>query len=195
MIIRIDKIAELPIYLQIRDQIIAAIAQGSLLPGDGLPSVRSLAADLGVNLHTVNKAYAVLRDEGYVIMRGRSGAFVAEPLREASPDRAVQAREQLAERLLHLAQEHKAAGGSADDFVSEARRQAEAVYADPGVAGARRDIGVLGLDPQGERLVRDDAAARTQAPGRAAFAGESSTPNAASSFSAPPFCAAPKPRQ
>ena len=79
MIIRIDKMSEDPLYLQIRSQIIGAIARGELRAGDNLPSVRSLAADLGINLHTVNKAYAVLRDEGYLIMRGRSGAFVAEP--------------------------------------------------------------------------------------------------------------------
>ena len=56
MIIRIDQSDEDPIYLQIRDQIIEGIARGELSPGDGLPSVRQLAADLGINLHTVNKA-------------------------------------------------------------------------------------------------------------------------------------------
>ena len=74
----IDQMSEEPIYRQIRAQVIEAIATGELSPGDPLPSVRSLARDLGVNLHTVNKAYAVLRDEGYLIMRGRSGAFVAD---------------------------------------------------------------------------------------------------------------------
>lgn len=44
-----------------------------------LPSVSSLASDLGINLHTVNKAYAILRDEGYVQMRGRAGAVISEP--------------------------------------------------------------------------------------------------------------------
>lgn len=156
MIMRIDKLAETPIYLQIRDQVVAAIAQGTLRPGDGLPSVRALAADLGVNLHTVNKAYAVLRDEGHVIMRGRAGAFIAEPPSEADPARGEALRSQLADRLLRLAQEHKASGGSAETFVEEARRQAQAVYGDPGVVGARRDVGVLGLDPEGERLVEGD---------------------------------------
>lgn len=72
MVIRIDQKSEEPLYLQIRSQIIAAIATGELVPGTALPSVRALASDLGINLHTVNKAYAVLRDEGYVLMRGRS---------------------------------------------------------------------------------------------------------------------------
>ena len=64
MVIRIDQKSEEPLYLQIRSQIIAAIATGELVPGTALPSVRALASDLGINLHTVNKAYAVLRDEG-----------------------------------------------------------------------------------------------------------------------------------
>ena len=115
MIIRINKMSEDPIYIQIREQIIAAIAQGVLRPGDSLPSVRSLANDLGVNLHTVNKAYAVLRDEGYLIMRGRSGAFVAEPLQESCAKASI-AQEQLREKLRILVQEHKALGGSAQTF-------------------------------------------------------------------------------
>ena len=56
MILSIDQRSEAPLYLQIRDQVIEAIARGELAPGDALPSVRSLASDLGINLHTVNKA-------------------------------------------------------------------------------------------------------------------------------------------
>ena len=88
MVIRIDQKSEEPLYLQIRSQIIAAIATGELVPGTALPSVRALASDLGINLHTVNKAYAVLRDEGYVLMRGRSGAYGAG---ERSDARTAQA--------------------------------------------------------------------------------------------------------
>ena len=73
MVIRIDQKSEEPLYLQIRSQIIAAIATGELVPGTALPSVRALASDLGINLHTVNKAYAVLRDEGYVTLSPASG--------------------------------------------------------------------------------------------------------------------------
>ena len=77
MLLDIDLASQEPIFKQIRSQIVSAIATGELSPGDPLPSVRSLAGDLGVNMHTVNKAYAVLRDEGYVAMRGRSGAGCA----------------------------------------------------------------------------------------------------------------------
>ena len=78
MVITVDKLSDAPLYLQLRDSVIAGIAAGELRPGDALPSVRSLAEDLGINLHTVNKAYATLRDEGYVIMLGRRGAYVAD---------------------------------------------------------------------------------------------------------------------
>ena len=80
MLIAVDAAAAEPLYLQIRNQIVAGIATGQLESGQSLPSVRSLASDLGINLHTVNKAYAVLRDEGYVRMRGR-----AAPRRPCSP--------------------------------------------------------------------------------------------------------------
>ena len=76
MVIRIDQKSEEPLYLQIRSQIIAAIATGELVPGTALPSVRALASDLGINLHTVNKAYSVLRQEGFVKLDRRKGAVV-----------------------------------------------------------------------------------------------------------------------
>lgn len=77
MYIVVNDMVDEPLYMQIRSQIIADIARGDLAAGDALPSVRRLASDLGINLHTVNKAYAVLRDEGYIVVRGRAGAFIA----------------------------------------------------------------------------------------------------------------------
>lgn len=157
MILRIDQTAEEPIYLQIRDQVVAAIARGELLAGDGLPSVRRLASDLGINLHTVNKAYAVLRDEGYLLMRGRSGAFVADVERVASPERRADAEAALIEKLGSLALEYKARGGDEQGFVALAQQAASEAFADPGIAGARREVGALGLDAEGGRLRRADA--------------------------------------
>ena len=145
MIVRIDQTSPHPVYLQIRDQIVGAIAHGELLPADRLPSVRTLASDLGINLHTVNKAYAVLRDEGYLLMRGRSGAIVADYQQVASAER-------LAAELYQLALEHCAQGGTEDTFLTEARTQAERVFADPGIAGTRRDISALGIDENGNAL-------------------------------------------
>lgn len=73
----IDFDRDIPIYEQIIRQIIQGIAQGELHPGDTLPSIRNLAEDIGVNLHTVNKAYKILREKGYVKMDKRKGAQIA----------------------------------------------------------------------------------------------------------------------
>jgi len=77
LIIEINTQSPTPIYTQLRDQIVLGIAGGRLLPGEDLPSVRRLAADLGINFHTVNKSYAMLSDEGYIQMDRRRGAVVA----------------------------------------------------------------------------------------------------------------------
>lgn len=67
MIIEIEPTSETPIYLQLMFQIKRAVVTGELLPGDTLPSVRGLASELGVNMHTVNKAYNLLNDESVLI--------------------------------------------------------------------------------------------------------------------------------
>lgn len=133
MIMRINQKSEEPLYLQIHNQIIAAIATGELLPGQALPSVRSLAADLGINLHTVNKAYAVLRDEGYVLMRGRAGACIADPCEEDRADRVQAALAKMEDSLFELALAHRARGGSRGEFIECAQTQVARAY----VAGVR----------------------------------------------------------
>ena len=65
------------IYIQLRNQIVMQIAQEQLRDGDSLPSVRCLAGELGVNMHTVNKAYAMLRQEGYLKLDRRRGAVIS----------------------------------------------------------------------------------------------------------------------
>jgi DNA-binding transcriptional regulator YhcF (GntR family) len=80
MILSIEPSSDLAIYLQLRNQIVDALVNGELAEGDSLPSVRQLAVDLGINLHTVNKAYKVLEDEGYLKIFGRRGAVItAQP--------------------------------------------------------------------------------------------------------------------
>jgi len=114
--------SQTPIYQQIRDQIVKGIAVRDLRPGDALPSVRALAQDLGINLHTVNKAYATLRDEGYVLMLGRKGAFVADAAAEPT---AGMDEHELEGHLKRLLTEFVASGGTAEDFVRAAQRTAE----------------------------------------------------------------------
>lgn len=77
MIIEIDFNSDEAIYLQLRNQIILGIAMARIHEGDTLPSVRQLAEDIGINMHTVNKAYTVLKQEGYVKVDRRRGAVIA----------------------------------------------------------------------------------------------------------------------
>ncbi len=76
MLIEIDFNSPQAIYIQLRNQIVMGIAKDRLHDGDSLPSVRNLANTLGVNMHTVNKAYAMLRSEGYLILDRRRGAVI-----------------------------------------------------------------------------------------------------------------------
>lgn len=77
MVISIDFNSNEAIYIQLRNQIIIGIAQDQIRDGDSLPSVRQLADELGVNMHTVNKAYALLKDDGYLTLDRRRGAVVS----------------------------------------------------------------------------------------------------------------------
>ena len=77
MIIEIDFQSDEAIYMQLRNQIILGIATSLLREGDPLPPVRQLAEDVGINMHTVNKAYSVLRQEGFVTIDRRRGAVVS----------------------------------------------------------------------------------------------------------------------
>ena len=77
MIIEIDFNSEEALYLQLCNQIIMGIAPSRFREGDPLPSVRQLADSIGINMHTVNKAYSVLRQEGYVKVDRRRGAVIA----------------------------------------------------------------------------------------------------------------------
>lgn len=139
MEIIVDQRSSEPLYLQIRSQIIAAIANGELCAGDGLPSVRSLASDLGINLHTVNKAYAVLRDEGYVLMRGRSGALVADVQSRLSSLQGEEAVARLEQDLLRVAIAFRARGLEMSAFLACSQTQAEKAYGQ--VAATRQEDG------------------------------------------------------
>lgn len=76
MILNLDFNSDVPIYTQIKEQIIKSIARGDLKINESLPSVRNMAEEIGVNLHTVNKSYNLLKDEGYINIDRRKGAVV-----------------------------------------------------------------------------------------------------------------------
>ena len=77
MIIEVDFNSDEAIYIQLCNQIIMGIATSVIHEGDSLPSVRRLADTIGVNMHTVNKAYSVLKREGYISLDKRTGAVIS----------------------------------------------------------------------------------------------------------------------
>lgn len=77
MLIEIDFNSDEAIYIQLRNQIFMAIATSQIKEGESLPSVRALADTIGVNMHTVNKAYSTLRQDGFLKVDRRRGAVVA----------------------------------------------------------------------------------------------------------------------
>ena len=79
MIIELDMSSSTPIYVQLRNQIVKGIGKGELKTGEKLPTVRQLASDAGVNTMTVNKAYQILKNEGFIRTDRRLGALCPNP--------------------------------------------------------------------------------------------------------------------
>lgn len=77
MIIRVDFNSEEALYIQLCNQIIMGIASSHLQEGEALPSVRDLADTIGINMHTVNKAYGILKQEGFLKLDRRKGAVIS----------------------------------------------------------------------------------------------------------------------
>ena len=95
MIIEIDFNSDEAIYVQLCNQIILGIATSQFREGEQLPSVRQLAETIGINMHTVNKAYSILQQDGFVKIDRRGGAIIAidinklKALKEAREELAV----------------------------------------------------------------------------------------------------------
>ena len=115
MILNVDLSSEVPIYQQLRDRIVEAIADGVLVEGSPLPATRALAADFGINFHTVNKAYDLLRQQGLIRLNRGTGAVVTATAADTSfhSDWAARARTLLAEAV--------ARGLSADEVLGTCR--------------------------------------------------------------------------
>ncbi len=96
MLDRIDSRNPTPLYAQIASRVKLAIAAGDLAAGEGLPSVRQLAAKLRINPATVVQAYRALESEGFVEMRQGAGTFV----HALAPARKAQERKTAARRLV-----------------------------------------------------------------------------------------------
>jgi DNA-binding transcriptional regulator YhcF (GntR family) len=76
MLLKLDFESDIPIYQQIRNQVVVGIASGRLVPGEKLPTIRALADEAGINMMTASKAYQLLKQEGYIRTDRRSGAVV-----------------------------------------------------------------------------------------------------------------------
>ena len=113
MIIELDMNSSTPIYVQLRNQIVMGIGRGELKLGESLPTVRQLAQDIGVNTKTVNKAYQILKTEGYIKIDRRHGAIVSDNI-----DMDIVFREKLENELELLLAEAAINGMDKNDFLS-----------------------------------------------------------------------------
>ncbi|MBP5221738.1 MAG: GntR family transcriptional regulator [Lachnospiraceae bacterium] len=80
MVIRISEESDVPIYMQIRNQIVMGISSGELAAGEQLPTVRALAMEIGINTMTVSKTYQLLKSEGYILTDRKNGARVRQQI-------------------------------------------------------------------------------------------------------------------
>lgn len=113
MIIELDMNSSTPIYVQLRNQIVMGIGRGELKLGESLPTVRQLAQDIGVDTMTVNKAYQILKTEGYIKIDRRHGAIVSDNI-----DMDIVFREKLENELELLLAEAAINGMDKNDFLS-----------------------------------------------------------------------------
>jgi DNA-binding transcriptional regulator YhcF (GntR family) len=112
MVIELDMDSATPIYVQLRNQVVKGIGKGELVAGEKLPTVRQLAEDAGINTMTVNKAYQILKAEGYIKIDRRAGAYVATNI-----DTDLHFREKLESELELLSAEASITGMSRLEFL------------------------------------------------------------------------------
>jgi DNA-binding transcriptional regulator YhcF (GntR family) len=118
MRIRLDASAKTPLSKQLRDAIAGRVERGSLAPGERLPPVRELAAELDVAPNTVAKAYRELEATGYLVTRGRHGTFVAEDL----PETPTGTEASLAAAAARFARRARQLGVGEDEALRAVRR-------------------------------------------------------------------------
>ncbi len=112
---KIDMTSEIPIYQQLMQSIIRGIAKQELHPGAQLPSVRVLADELGVNMHTVAKAYAQLKDKGFLSVHRNKGAVVNS---QSSFAADTMYYSELKDQLMSYATEAACRGVKAGEWIS-----------------------------------------------------------------------------
>ena len=117
MLLELDFSSDLPIYLQIRNQIVQGISDGRLSPGEQLPTVRGLAEEIGINSMTVSKVYNLLKQEGYIYTDRRSGARVRQ---EFETNKELSEKSQ--ELLRQIISEAKVSGMTQTEFFDLCKR-------------------------------------------------------------------------
>lgn len=117
MVIAIREGSDIPIYQQIRDQIVQGISDGRLRTGEQLPTVRALAQEIGINSMTVNKAYQLLKQQGYIMADRRNGARVCKDFAK-TPQLSAESRE----LLQRIAAQAKIGGMTQEEFLGECRQ-------------------------------------------------------------------------
>ena len=113
MVIKIDEYSDVPIYMQIRNQIVMGISSGELASGEQLPTVRALALEMGINTMTVSKTYQILKNEGYITTDRKNGARVRAEIKQSG----VISEENKAE-LRRIVSEARLSGVSKHDIKS-----------------------------------------------------------------------------
>lgn len=116
MIIRIDDYSDVPIYQQIRNEIVNGISSGKLQEGEQLPTVRALALEIGINTMTVSKAYQLLKQEGYILTDRKKGAVVKQSIKKDGKINIANKSE-----LKRIISESKLSGVSEKDFIEEVK--------------------------------------------------------------------------
>lgn len=117
MLIRLDMASDVPIYLQLRNQVVLGIGSGKLKVGDSLPTVRQLAEDAGVNAMTVTKAYTLLKNQGFLEIDRRHGAKVS-----LAPAADAEYYQGLEDELSLLIAESRARGMDRREFLAVCER-------------------------------------------------------------------------
>lgn len=112
MILQINFCDDTPIYVQLRNQIVIAIGNGTLKYGERLPSIRQIAEDIGSNPMTVNKAFAILKNEGFISIDRRHGAKV-----NLNFSNSMDFRKKLASEMELTASEASLRGIGEDEFL------------------------------------------------------------------------------
>jgi len=121
--ITIDRELDQPVYAQVAHQVRHLIASGSLPPGTSLPAVRRLAGDLGVNLNTIARAYRLLEQEGFLIIRGRSGVKVSAPAPEVEHSTHIK----LVEETRTMLAKFRQAGVTSEELLEFVQKELKAL--------------------------------------------------------------------